>query len=171
MCLYTNQEKPKTATEPIRCMKVVRKNVEGQFLPLVYRGYGNSISYTIGEETSILPFERESFATPLPIEAETIITKEGFQVDRGLHTYTMWNISILCLAKRWTKSTYVILECEIPVGALYYEGHTNTLYSPLSPLMTDETGFVSDKLRVVREVPLLELEDILGNKTGGEKCV
>ena len=47
MCLYTRQDKPKTATEPIRCMKVVRR-IEGD------EGYKpcfnvNLIVYRIGE--------------------------------------------------------------------------------------------------------------------------
>ena len=63
----------------------------------------------------------------------------------------------------------VLLECEIPVGAWYYEGHSNMFYCPTEEGFETETSYCSDRLLVIREVPLSELEDIFGNETGGEK--
>lgn len=89
-----------------------------------------------------------------------------------MHSYTINNRNLVSLVKkRFATKTVVLLECEIPVGALYYEGHSNVLHSPIIKGFETETSYCSDRLFVIREVPLSEFEDVLGNEAGGEKCV
>jgi len=173
MCLYTSQRAPKIAKSPIRCIKVVYKNENGSCSPLFCVINNDSVFYRVGNETKIMDYEKNNFVTPLNCEGLIdVMTGEFFRVESGLHSYTVNNRNAFSLAKwGFVKQEVALLECEIPVGAFYYEGHSNVLYSPITEGFETETSYCSDRLLVIREVPLSELEDIFGNETGGEKCV
>lgn len=72
MCLYTSQEKPKTATKPIRCMKVVRciKGEEG-YKPCFNNT--NLVIYRIGETVRIYPNEVSDFREPYCVGEENVV--------------------------------------------------------------------------------------------------
>lgn len=170
MCLYTRQDKPKTATEPIRCMKVVRR-IEGEngYEPC-FKHY-DGIVYRIGEMVRIFPSEVSDFRKPDVVVDSfynvgvrsfyPVQVGECYKVSRGLHVYTYYNenvVKLLTTKKLFDESTkYAVLECEIPKGALYYEGHSNVNYSVYQASILTETSYCSDSLRVIREIPVSEL--------------
>ena len=173
MCLYTSQNKPKVADKAIRCMKVVRKKANGSYSSLFCVTHNDIVFYCVGNETKIMYYEKDKFVAPLNCESFIdVITGEFFRVENGLHSYTINNRNAVSLAKKgFARQEVALLECEIPVGALYYEGHSNMFHCPIEEGFETETSYCSDRLLVIREVPLSELEDIFGNETGGEKCV
>ena len=173
MCLYTGQRVPKIAESSIRCMKVVRKKANGSYSSLFCVTHNDIVFYCVGNETKIRYYEKDNFVAPLNCESLIdVITGEFFRVENGLHSYTINNRNAVSLAKKgFARQEVALLECEIPVGALYYEGHSNVFHCPIEEGFETETSYCSDRLLVIREVPLSELEDIFGNETGGEKCV
>lgn len=174
MCLYTSQEKPKTATKPIRCMKVVRR-IKGEEGYMPCFNSTSLVNYRIGETVRIYPNEVSDFREPYCAREEIAVGcyvdyakkgREFYKVTRGLHAYTYGNKNVGRLLALKGTDKYVVLECEIPEGASYYEGHSNVTYSIWEIGFMTETSYCSDSLRVIREVPLSEIF-----KSGGEKCV
>jgi hypothetical protein len=131
----------------------------------------DSIVYRIGEMARIFPSEVSDFRKPYDVEIDGFYVGmhmfypakigECYKVLRGLHAYTYYNenvVKLLTTKELFDKSTkYVVLECEIPKGASYYEGHSNVNYSPYQANILSETSYCSDSLRVIREVPVSEL--------------
>ena len=159
MCLYTSQNKPKVAKKAIRCMKVVKRKGDCEYSPM-FCWQNRDVSYRVGCETKIMYFEGDEFAEPLNVEpCSDVITEEYWRVEHGLHSYTVGNRNISTIVSLY-ENKYVILECEIPVGALYYEGHSNMVHSPSDERFESETSYCSDRLSVIREVSLFEFKKI-----------
>ena len=166
MCLYTNQEKPKTATEPIRCMKVVRR-IEGEEWYKSCFNVTHLAVYRIGEMVRIHSNEVSDFRKPYDVDIDGLDigvhrfypAKNGeyYKVSRGLHAYTYGNKNVVRILNLKETDEYVVLECEIPKGATYYEGHSNVTHSTYEMGFLTETSYCSDSLRVIREVPVSEL--------------
>ena len=143
MCLYTMQIKPEVAVIPIRCLKVVRRNKDGYF-PLYFY---DKVTYHIGETVTDDCFKKES--------------ENGgrlYEVYYGFHTYTSGNHNVKELYFNyfkedvWNGVALVVVECEIPVGALYYKGYSNCIHPLGDADVVTEIGYVSDKLKIVREL-------------------
>lgn len=123
MCLCTNNIKPKTAKRPVTCYKVVWKMpwntpaVEcGRFLS-EYQQF----PYSIGVEYSV---------DTLP----KVNTGDYLRISEGFHSYArLMDAGERCWEYRYAKGTeekemsgfygQVILRCEIPAGASYWEGN------------------------------------------------
>ena len=162
MCLTTSQKRPVTAEKPIKCYKVVRKSVDADGKPEYHAYFAYSdAEYKIGETfTDTNPFTRSLLDS----------------IERGLHTFSpdgngarslyeraikrrnyfkkAEKESVLPSEKDFFRSCMhdvALLECEIPAGAEYYEGHCNCLtYYGNEKL--DQSGYVSDKLTPLREL-------------------
>lgn len=197
MCLYVKRRptdleyecpSPSVATEPIRCLKVVRKistldprpdiGVTTDYLPPIRDYYG--FKYYIGETAHMggVCFKNE------PCSENTLrATVSGcmaahlkgykHEVNYGLHTYRPDSQGARFLYdalkhqierkngsatqdedQPGSKEETVILECEIPAGALYYEGVSEESDS------VDTRGYASDRLHVVRELTPEEVEKL-----------
>ncbi len=161
MCLFTNQEKPKVCKTPIRCMKIVRRRLGGGYEPCFYRIFGDV--YRLGE---IVQLVTPNIFDDVHDFGEFVYSGENIKVQTGFHTYTYGNgniVKVLEVMKNEGEGELVVLECEIPKGALYYEGHCNVHYHHNEKGLLSETGYCSDRLRVIREVPLSEVENICGS--------
>lgn len=162
MCLTTSQTRPVTAEKPIKCYKVVQKSVDADGKPRysAYFAYSDA-EYRIGETfKDTNPFTRSLLNS----------------IERGLHTFSPdgngarslyeYAIKRRDYFRREEKKSFfpsekdffrscaydvALLECEIPAGAEYYEGHCNCLtYYGYEEL--DQSGYVSDKLTPIREL-------------------
>jgi hypothetical protein len=146
-------------------MKVVRR-IEGEDGYKPYFNGANLVVYRIGEMARIHSNEVSDFREPYCFRDEIAVgfyvnyTKkygEVYKVTRGLHTYTYGNKNVVRLLDLKKTDEYVVLECEIPKGATYYEGHSNVNYSIYEIGFMTETSYCSDSLRVIREIPVSEL--------------
>lgn len=123
MCLSTNSKRPKTANKPVTCYKVVWKMPWNT--PAVECGHFLSeftqFPYNLGVEYSI--------DDPFP----SVNTGEYLRIEKGFHSYARLMDAVDgCWEYRYTKSLegslkgfygQVILRCEIPEGAHYWEGN------------------------------------------------
>lgn len=154
MCLIINKgEIAKTADAPIKCIKIMIKKYSSDHKHYTYHPVFNSVfdfDYAIGRiSTSARP-------RPMPKESGSV-----YIIDEGLHSFLPDVYGWKKLAK-WIKKSFssffkewknipcevVAIECEIPVGAVYYKGIHNCIDGT-----DDEMGYVSDKLLPVREIP------------------
>ena len=143
MCIYTKEKKPKTATEPIRCLKVVRRVHDG-YVP--YFWYG--VTYKLGKTYKESEYGSDKLKSPL---------KGYHRYGIGFHSYTLNNPNAYQLMPHDHES-FAILECEIPVGTRYFEGLSNTRYCVLHPLFLTETSYLSERIKVVRELTEEEIQ-------------
>ena len=197
MCLYVKRRptyleyecpSPSVATEPIRCLKVVRKvhipdpnsgmDETVEYKPPI-RGYG--FRYYIGETVGMGDFRFENApcrenilqATASDCMTASIMGYEH-EVNYGLHTYRpdsqgarfLYGALKHQIERRDNEALFfpsrtrtgwdepVILECEIPAGALYYEGVSEESNS------IDTRGYASEKLKVLRELTPEEVEKL-----------
>lgn len=201
MCLYVKRRptdleyecpSPSVATEPIRCLKVVRKvhipdpnsgmDETVEYKPPIRDWYG--FRYNIGETVGMGDFlfenrpcmENTLQAIVSGCMAASLMGYEH-EVNYGLHTYRpdsqgarfLYGALKQQIERRdnedgeapffpsgtrtgWDEA--VILECEIPAGALYYEGITEESES------VDTRGYASDRLTVLRELSKEEVEKL-----------
>lgn len=181
MCLFTNQETPLTASRNIKCLKVVFKDIyDGNVIYRSLFGISRYLHYTIGK-TINMNDELIPGLTPL-CELKSYFepctganAKLRRRVDEGLHTFPtdsktarslmLWAIDGLNFTKynntlgkrKRVVRTATILECEIPEGTLFFEGHSNC-FPPECGL--SQFGYVSEYLKVNRELTEEEIEKL-----------
>lgn len=154
MCLYTSQSKPKVTSEPIRCIKMVRKRKDGSYLPYFCFTCQSTI-YRIGEVTSMHCDENKIDPDYLKTDKELFEIPEkcckGYNryfVERGIFTFnpnnSEWKAAYHHAVLR--NSTTVLLECEIPAGVKYYAGKSNCLFG--------EKSYASESIKVIREISI-----------------
>lgn len=118
MCLYVkSRQAAKVAKDIIKCYKSVNK---------VSRPGLSGVAYEL-RSTNNVHFEWVSGKVHT-----SALCKSGTGIYKGLHTYKD-------MSGAFSDSGQVILVCEIPKGAKYYEGKHNGTYD----------GYASDKLVVV----------------------
>ena len=166
MCLKTNSTRKSTAKNPIRCLKVVAvsNTPDGPVYHSFY-SFNGSIKYKIGgmadmndgrgikDELRTLPY--------YGYEKGQLNESDDFKrrVEAGIHTFSPEGDAARSVYE-WGKkesefynnelsdrNDVAILECEIPVGANYYKG-VATCFN--EQYQVDESGYVSDKLHVIR---------------------
>ena len=167
MCLIIESgtlEKPFVAEQDIKCMKVVFKVFDGpeHFTYHPVWNYNPEFQYIIGEEAV------EKIRT---VDLRTTITTIG--VDLGLHSFkhelngwkrlAVWvekvdrSDNAICFFypdRIGKRVETVVLECVIPKGSEYYEGQSNCVGCD-----KEETGYASNRLLPLREIPRSEWEN------------
>lgn len=202
MCLYVKRRptdlgyecpSPSVATEPIRCLKVVRKTsaldprpdigVTTDYFPPIRDYYG--FKYYIGETARMggVCFKNEPCVEntlQATVSGCLAASLSGYEheVNHGLHTYRpdsqgarfLYDALKHQIDRRYNndgeapffpsgersagRDEAAILECEIPAGALYYEGVSEESDS------VDTRGYASDRLTVLRELTPEEVEKL-----------
>lgn len=197
MCLYVKRRptdleyecpSPSVATEPIRCLKVVRKittlppspdkPTSVEYLPPIRDYYG--FRYYVGETARMgglsfdnRPSEENTLQATVAGCRAMSLMDYGHEVNHGLHTYRQDSQGARFLYSAlkeqidrvelegsfdterrnvWTEPA--ILECEIPMGAHYYEGVSE------ESMNVDTRGYASDRLTVLRELSKEEIEKL-----------
>jgi hypothetical protein len=114
MCLRLNRFqilKKRKAKKDIICYKTVTRIYADTFAPRF--GYNPSFRYTLGTE------------------ANSIIVREGLNIENGLHSYKYF--ADVKFRQHWRVHT--IIRCVIPKGATFYKGISVT-----------DVNYVSDRL-------------------------
>lgn len=176
MCLKTNSTRKSTAKNPIRCLKVVAvsNTPDGPVYHSFY-SFNGSIEYKIGgmadmndskgikDELRTLPY--------YGYERGQLNGSDDFKrrVEAGIHTFSPEGDAARSVYEWGKKESefynnelsyrddIAILECEIPTGAHYYKG-VATCFN--EKYQVDETGYVSDKLHIVRALSEEEINTL-----------
>ena len=168
MCLYTNDNKVKTAESPVKCIKIVKRCVtpDGVIYTSIFTDLYNvkPVCYTIGETVKDTEPDAATCKRGKLLYARKTDywCKMAYKVNSGLHSYDPnhngWKFlaawCILHYHGRYEELLgpgvkFVLLECEIPAGAKYLEGYHNDTDA------MDEFGYVSDSLRVIKAHDIL----------------
>ena len=165
MCLKTNSTRKSTAKNPIRCLKVVAvsNTPDGPVYHSFY-SFNGSIKYKIGGTADMNDGRgiKHKLCT-LPYYGFDAL-REGVpdfrrRVEAGIHTFSPEGDAARSVYEWGKKESefynnelsdrddIAILECEIPAGAHYYKG-VATCFN--EQYQVDESGYVSDKLHVIR---------------------
>jgi len=126
MCLYTNEEKPVTATEDIVCYKVTRKKKDEEMVSLYMRS---------------------------PVKMNQVMTAPKFQaepsyygkIDYGFHSFAeldaaLCEISGRIITRYITRyEEFFVIECRIPKGSRFWTGE-----------FSEAKSYVSNKIEYVK---------------------
>jgi len=115
MCLYTNEEKPVTATEDIVCYKVTRREKDEEMVSLYMYS---------------------------PIKMNQVLTVPKFQVepnrcgeiDYGFHSFAELDAALYEMAGRIVArhEEFFVIECRIPKGSRFWTGEFSRAKSYVS---------------------------------------
>jgi hypothetical protein len=115
MCLYTNEEKPVTATEDIVCYKVTRREKDEEMVSLYMYS---------------------------PIKMNQVMTAPKFQVkpnrcgeiDYGFHSFAELDAALYEMADRIVArhEEFFVIECRIPKGSRFWTGEFSRAKSYVS---------------------------------------
>lgn len=167
---------PKTAQEPIRCLKVVTAKtkttsdgVETRYFS--FYGFGGTIEYVPGQTVDMN--QNKSVPDDFMPKPYTNGFSDSWRVEAGIHTFMPdangargvyeWGMQEIDYEKRhdnfrfYQDESVAILECEIPAGARYFEGNATCFGKDYN---VDERGYVSDLLHVVRALDEAEIEKL-----------
>ena len=173
MCLKTNSTRKSIAKKPIKCLKVVAvSNAPGGPIYHSFYSFNGSIEYKIGGTADMNDGHEESKSKLCTLPYYGFKLRDGVpdfkrRVEAGIHTFSPEGNAARSVYE-WGKkeSEYynhllsdrddiAILECEIPTGAEYYKG-VATCFA--EHYQVDESGYVSDKLHIIRVLSEEEIE-------------
>lgn len=171
MCLYTNDDKIKIAESPVKCIKIVKRRVthSGVTYTSIFTDLYDiePVQYTIGEtvkdtEPVTSAPHSKKIRKLLYARKTNYWCKMRYKVESGLHSYDPnhngWKeLAAWCIRHYYGRHEellgpgvkFVLLECEIPAGAKYLEGYHNDTDA------TDDFGYVSDRLKVIKAHDIL----------------
>jgi len=122
MCLYTNEEKPVTATEDIVCYKVTRKWKDEEMVSLYMYS---------------------------PIKMNQVMTAPKFQaklsyygeINYGFHSFAELNAALCEISERIISKyeEFFVIECRIPKGSMVWKGE-----------FSGAKSYVSNKIEYVK---------------------
>lgn len=128
MCMYADPGSMKTAEDSIKCYKIVYGHCDDG--KVYFQSQFMNFHYELGESHALIDQEAlEEFLTPKG-NSYTLTTLRQFEepvrrtvskvtLNKGFHSYKNLKDAQMCVVEN---TPMVLLECEIPKGACYWEG-------------------------------------------------
>lgn len=149
MCMITDKERCTVAEKPVTCYKAMHPiDCNGAMKASEYRFVSEFMvyDYTLGEEYSLEKFEK---FPEVNLELGMDLCKRRLRVDKGFHSYAREEDAYNHIRQENSSSLLrlgtnplVLVMCEIPAGASYWEGDEG-----------GRPGYCSDRIKILAWKP------------------